>query len=456
MSTLDYIRHFALRAAFGVRPTQLEYLASLTDWQAYVDAQLTQAASASRTLPDTLSSYDKVPETRLRAMLKEQRKKFYSKYRQDVKLVIADWFDVMWSEQSHPVAEKIALFWHSFFVCHIDKSFLAVDYIALLRREGFTNFKSLLLAVAKSGAMLAYLDAGSNTKDDPNENFAREIMELFSMGVGNYTESDVREAARAFTGWRADSDGDFKVRGDAVDRGTKQIFGKQSNFDGEDVIALICEHPATPTYLAERMIKYFVSTKPRPDDVAALATYIRKVEYDLPKIYRYLFTDERYYKAEYVGNRIKSPVELLVGLFQCISVDMPEQIQKYRLLKYVGHILLEPRDVGGWPLGREWINPATLLFRLNLLKYLSGDPNYSVEFNYEAEDADAGTSLSIDAPIRYDKLVESIRSATRPTEALLQLLLAPGLEVAIKSGTDSRSLTTSAVQIVSSLEYQLS
>src|SRR5437667_6084120 len=181
----------------------------------------------------------------------------------------------------HPLEEKMTLFWHGHFAVNESK---VRDYrkmlgqLDLFYKYGTDNFRDLMVAVAKDPAMLSFLDAGVNVKGAPNENFAREIMELFTMGVGNYTEKDIREAARAFTGWNY-VDLQFVVNKDQHDAGPKTFLGKTGNFDGVDVIDIIMKQPATPKFIASKMYRFFVRQDPSPELQDKLGAILRNSDY---------------------------------------------------------------------------------------------------------------------------------------------------------------------------------
>jgi uncharacterized protein (DUF1800 family) len=218
----------------------------------------------------------------------------------------------------HPLQEKMALFWHGHFATSEDK---VRDYRKLLkqnmllRRMGTGSFRELMIAVAQDPAMLAYLDAGVNVKGSPNENFAREIMEMFTMGVGNYSEQDIREAARAFTGWNF-RDLDFVVVPGKHDDGIKHVLGQSGNLDGVQVIDIILAQPVTAEYLAEKLYRYFVLDDITPALKKELGAQLRASGYQIAPLLQTIFLSRDFYSAPVVASRIKPPVELVISTYR--------------------------------------------------------------------------------------------------------------------------------------------
>ncbi len=277
------------------------------------------------------------------------------------------WANRMLNSQT-PLQEKISLFWHGHFATSENK---VRDYRKmhlqniLFREKGLGNFRDLTIAVAKDPAMLSFLDAGRNIKGSPNENFAREVMELFTMGVGNYTEHDIREAARAFTGWNF-SDLDFVVNKNQHDEGTKNIFGTQKNYNGVEVIDLILEQKITAQYIAEKLYKYFVNQKVSAEMKIKLGNLLYRNKYEIRPFLRTIFLSKDFYSAGNRGNRIKPPVELVISTYKKLGlVNIPGVPDFNTVTRELGQQLFYPPTVAGWKHGNSWMTPALLLSRGN-------------------------------------------------------------------------------------------
>ena len=280
------------------------------------------------------------------------------------------WLDRM-VRTPRPLEEKMTLFWHGHFVSSEEK---LRDYrkiqqqIETLRKGATGNFGDLLVAVAKDPAMLVYLDAAQNIKGAPSENFGREVMELFTMGVGHYTEDDIRDAARAFTGWGND-DLTFVIDKSKHDEGSKRFLGREGKFAGEDVLAIILEQEQTAVYIASRVYRFFVREEISPAFATELGTLLRGQNYEIAPFLRTLFLSEDFYSQPSVGTHIKSPTELIVSTYRKLGVqDLPGIPDPYTVSKTLGQILLYPPTVAGWSEGRSWITPGLLYERANFAR----------------------------------------------------------------------------------------
>ena len=283
---------------------------------------------------------------------------------------VAYWWANRMLTSDTPLVEKTALFWHGHFATNEDK---VRDYrkmlkqLTLFREHGLGDFRTLLVGAAQDPAMLAFLDAGVNVKGAPNENFAREIMELFTMGVGHYSEHDVREAARAFTGWNF-SGLDFRVDATRHDAGEKTVLGKTGPLDGVQVIDIILAQPVTSRYIAGKLYRYFVRDALSADLQARLGKSLADSGYDIAAFLEMLFLSRDFYAPESVGTRIKAPVELVVSTYRKLNLDTVPGVPDFnRVTESLGQRLMHPPTVAGWSYGRSWITPSLLFERGNFV-----------------------------------------------------------------------------------------
>jgi uncharacterized protein (DUF1800 family) len=281
---------------------------------------------------------------------------------------VAYWWAERMLNTERPLEEKMTLFWHGHFATSEDK---VRDYRKMLRqnetfrRHATGDFRDLVVAVAQDPAMLYYLDAGVNVKGAPNENFAREIMELFTMGVGHYGERDIREAARAFTGWNAD-DLTFVVHAEQHDDGAKTVLGRSGDLDGIEVIDIIMEQPATADFIAGKLYRYLVREELDPALQAELGAILRAADYQLKPLLRTIFLSRDFYSPASMGTHIKSPVELVVSTYKKLGVTAIPGIPDFNEASAaMGQALFWPPTVAGWAGGRSWITPGLLLERGN-------------------------------------------------------------------------------------------
>lgn len=283
---------------------------------------------------------------------------------------VAYWWANRMLLSPRPLQERMALFWHGHFATNEDK---VRDYrkmlkqLRLFQRLGLGDFRTLLIGVAQDPAMLAFLDAGVNVKGSPNENFAREIMELFTMGVGHYGEADVREAARAFTGWNYRGL-DFYFNAEAHDGGIKRVLGQEGRFDGVDVIDIILAQDAAAEFIAGKLHRHFVGEALSPDGRRELGAWLKSANYDIAAFLERLFLSRRFYAADVMGTRIKGPVEFVVSTYRKLGLEaVPGAPDFNTVTESLGQRLMHPPTVAGWSEGRSWITPSLLFGRGNFV-----------------------------------------------------------------------------------------
>jgi uncharacterized protein (DUF1800 family) len=241
----------------------------------------------------------------------------------------------------------------------------------LLRRHALGNFGEMLHEVSKSPAMVVYLDGASNRRGNPNENFAREVMELFTLGDGHYSEADVKEAARAFTGWSVEpATGEFRWRPRQHDDGEKIIFGRRGQFDGDAVLDLLLQRPETAQFVTRKLWREFVSPTPDEAEVKRIAARFRESGYEIRVVMRELLLSNAFWAEENRMVLIKSPVDLVVGTVRSLDVELPDTRALALLLRNLGQDLLAPPNVRGWPGGEYWINSSSLLTRKQFIERL--------------------------------------------------------------------------------------
>jgi len=363
-------RHLLNRAGFGASPGEVERYATLSRTEA-VERVLRGTGTEAQTPPPQWVSEPIVPLRKLRSMTPEARKAFIAGEIQRGLDLRAWWINEMITTPS-PLTERMTLFWHNHFVSSQQKvriSRLMYEQNALLRRHATGNFGTLLHEIGKNPAMVIYLDSAQNRKGQPNENFAREVMELFTLGEGHYTEDDIREAARAFTGWSIDRDtGEYKFRRFIHDNGTKTVLGQSGNFDGDDVLDILLSKRATAEFIVAKLWREFVSPEPDAAEVRRIADAFYRSRYDVKTALRGLFLSQAFW-AE--GNRaalIKSPVDLVVGTVRQFRIDYGDPVPFALVTAQLGQNLFAPPNVRGWPGGEAWINSSTLLARKTFIE----------------------------------------------------------------------------------------
>ena len=319
---------------------------------------------------------------------------------------VAYWWANRMVATNHPLEEKMALFWHGHFAVNENK---VRDYrkmlgqLDLFYKYGTGNFRDLMVAEAKDPGMLSFLDAGVNVKGAPNENFAREIMELFTMGVGNYSEKDIREAARAFTGWNY-VDLQFVVNKDQHDDGQKTFLGKTGNFDGVNVIDIIVQQPVTSRFIAGKIYRYFVRQDLSPELQEKLGAVLRNSNYEIAPLLETIFLSRDFYSPASTGTQIKSPVQLAVSTYRKLGLKDAPGVPDFNIATgTLGQRLFSPPTVAGWAEGRSWITPGLLLERGNFardvlfpdINFIAPDrANPSSDIRIVADKIRAGSDIS--------------------------------------------------------------
>ena len=396
--------HLLERAGFGGTPGEIEALASMTpaqavsrlvDYQSIDDSALPPFRESGiwndemlADLADGLTFGEGLARARRRGSLYgvEPRESGVRPYQPIVDinyyrnyatrhewLRAANWWAERMMLTPRPLEEKMALFWHGHFATEQEKVRdyrLLLDQIAMLRANATGNFRDLLLGISRDPAMLIYLDNRKNVVGHANENYAREIMELFGLGVGNYTEEDIKEAARAFTGWR-NSGRRFVDDRELHDDGSKTVLGRTGNWDGEDVVDILLDQEVCARFIAGKLYRFLVREELDAGLEAQLASVLRDGGYELEPLLRTIFLSRDFYAAPSYASRIKSPVEFLVSTYRKLGLErIPGSIYFPLVSAQLGQALGNPPNVAGWDGGRSWINPSTLIERGNVIGYL--------------------------------------------------------------------------------------
>ncbi len=328
---------------------------------------------------------------------------------EDIAYVQAWWVQRMLKTRV-PFKEKLTLFWHGHFATSqqkVENSGLLHRQIETLRRLGGESFRDLVLAIAKDPAMLVYLDGQTNTKAHPNENFARELMELFTCGIGHYTEKDVQEAARAFSGWhRAASE--FVFNAEEHDASRKEFLHRAGRFDGTDVIDILMQQPATPRRIAERLLRFFATPTPSKEAVDEAAALLDRTQMSVKWFLRELFLSQYFFSNHCYRKRIASPAEYVVGTAHTLGLRISGLELKDQMVG-MGQDLLSPPNVKGWDGEQKWINSSTWPKRVEFATLVSGLANEN-EF---------GNHLAIESIVAPD-ITSPERVVNRLVEVLLQ------------------------------------
>lgn len=367
--------HLLNRAGFGGTPTEIENLAALSPEAAVsqlVDYEKT--ADPGRRDPEWAkpdpSRAQKLQD--LRQATPDQRREMQKQVRQETNqhmMELRQWWLKRMATTTRPFQEKMTLFWHGHFATSVEKvrdAYLMWRQNELFRRLAVGNWTRMLLFAGKDPAMLIWLDQAQSRKEHPNENFAREVMELFTLGEGHYTEHDITEAARALTGWSYDrADEVFIERPMARDNGLKTIFGRTGDFTGDDFIEMIVAKPQAATFITAKLWNFFAGQPPAPELNAALADVFRRSGNNFKPLMRAMLLSEEFYSPSIIRNQVKSPVQWLVGSVRMLESELPPQPAGAVIVRSLGQDLFAPPNVKGWDGGITWITTNSLLARYN-------------------------------------------------------------------------------------------
>ncbi|HET7002907.1 MAG TPA: DUF1800 domain-containing protein [Puia sp.] len=284
---------------------------------------------------------------------------------QDIAKLNIRWLDEMTNSDAQ-LLEKMSLFWHGHFATKTVNILYDQALLNVIRENALGNFRDLLMNVSKSASMIQFLNNNQNKKSHPNENFARELMELFTIGRGNYTETDVKESARAFTGWGVNLQGEFDFRPRQHDDGIKSFFGKTGNFSGEEILEILLAQKQTSVFITRKIYRYFVNDTSDEETINVLAAQFFDSGYDIRSLMITIFSSSWFYDQKNIGSQIKSPVLWLVGLRRQLPMEIQNPMVQIVLERLLGQVLFSPPNVAGWPGGKHWIDSSSLMLRMRL------------------------------------------------------------------------------------------
>ena len=375
--SLTLKKHLLWRAGFGPMTEQVNQLESTNPdkiWKSLLEASHKKYKSidvVDNSIRGLMMGVNEAGK-QVRSLSDEEKRMLRVQSRDGIKTLNITWLNEM-IHSDQQLREKVAFFWHGHFASRNLNILYQQQLLDIIRNDALGNFADLLREVSKSASMIFFLNNNRNIKNQPNENFARELMELFTLGRGNYSENDIKEAARAFTGWNTNLKGEFTFRKFQHDNGLKSFFGKTGNFDGGDIIDIILSKPQTALFIAGKFYKFFVNEIPDPEKINWLATRFHKSNYEIKQLLNDIFLSDWFYDAKNIGSRIKSPVELLVGIRRILPMEPQKEESQLLVQRLLGQVLFYPPNVAGWPGGKNWIDSSSLMFRLKLPKLLASN-----------------------------------------------------------------------------------
>lgn len=460
MDISKQLKHLYARAGFGLRFEDLHDPANTS-----IKKAVKKIFDSSATFEPIAAVDENLDLRRKPAMQSDEEKRALQEERnRQERLLNQGWLSLL-NETNAQLREKMTLFWHNHFACNIGNAQYAQELNNIHRANALGNFKNMLLQVSQSPAMLQFLNNQQNQKDHPNENFARELMELFTLGRGNYTEQDIKESARAFTGWAFNGQtGTYRFNARVHDDGQKTFFGKTGNFNGEDILDMLTANKQTAVFICTKLYRYFVNDTPDATHVKQMADVFYKANYEIKPLLEFLFLSDWFYADKNKGNLIKSPIELLVGLNRqfYITYDNPAVLMQFQ--RTLSQVLFRPPNVAGWPGGCNWIDSSSLMYRMKIPSTIlnAGVIDFAGKATPEDEaylasqrKQQLNTIKRVQTQPNWTRFLQNIPANTSSQQIaafILEPPLSKGIIDEINRSTDIKS---AAIQIVSTPEYQL-
>ena len=467
-------QHLLFRAAFGPMVANTNELHDMSQKELYSVLSKTSSKNpvALSVTTNLFDGFIKGVQDvgRLQKLSQEEKKMLRKQSAQDLKNLNLTWLSEMINSEAQ-LREKMSLFWHGHFACRVINIYFQQQLLNTIRENALDNFGDLLREVSKSPAMLAFLNNQQNKKQHPNENFAREVMELFTLSRGNYTEQDVKEGARAFTGWGFNLKGEFVNRPFLHDNGIKQFLGKTGNFDGDDIIDILLEQQQTATFIVRKIYKQFVNEAVNEENISWLSKRFYDSGYNIQKLLNDIYTSLWFYDDHNIGNHIKSPIELLVGIQRMIPMELDKPEMQLLFQRALGQILFYPPNVAGWPGGKNWIDSSALMLRMRLPQILTNMDDFIIRpkddddtmMGMEGVDVKRPTR-KMNAIVNWDIVMKAFKEI--PRQDLIQNISSVVLQTRHDINADildkyvdrqSREayIQTAFIELMSTPEYQL-
>ncbi len=388
-------RHLLARTGFMPRPDEIAAFEGLTRREA-VAKLIADHRTTAVTPPPGWTANQPTLRAPGRMLGEIERKEFRQTRRAQSAELVGWWYREMAATPS-PLTERMTLFWHNHFTSSLQKvrsPHLLYGQNATLRRHALGNFRQFVHAMAADPAMVVYLDSARNRKGQPNENFARELLELFTLGEGHYGEDDIREAARAFTGWSIDRDsGEFLFRRAEHDDGEKRFFGRSGALTGADIIDAILTRERVAEHITGKAWHEFVSETPDVAEVRRIAAAFRESGYEIKALLSEILLSSHFWAPGNRARLVRSPAELIAGTMRFFALDQPDDMAFVQAGRAMGQLIFNPPNVKGWPGGTSWITANTLLARQQLLHRMAGAAEREKPPQSAGRDAGAGSEM---------------------------------------------------------------
>lgn len=451
------IRHLYWRAGFGIHLSDLQ-VQSNSNRKGVVDKLIN---NSKRVAPLKID-INALSNLSFREINRNPvfRRDFLKRSREKLLAFNLQWMNRMVNSEAM-LRERMTLFWANHFVIQDHNIIHFQKYNNTLREHALGNFRDFVKAISKEASMIKYLNLRQNKKNAPNENFSRELLELFTLGVGNYTHYDIKEVSKAFTGYSLEFDGNFKFNQQQHDTSFKYLFGRSGRYDGDDAIDIILDQKQCAQFICQKIYAYFVNDTINKEHINQM-TSVFFPSYNIEKLMRFVFMADWFYSSENIGTKIKSPTELLVGIQKIVPLIYDDDLELIKIQRVLGQSLLNPPNVAGWPGGKAWITSNTILYRLKIASLLlnnglipakaKGDfyDRYSEAYKKRVKKQFFKVTTNWDV---FDDAYKNI-SFQELQEHLLQADLNPDTETVIAK-LNHNSMQDNCIQIMSLPEYQM-
>ncbi|WP_223032447.1 DUF1800 domain-containing protein [Hanstruepera marina] len=451
------LKHLYWRSGFGINLQELNVLTNFSKKET-VDKLITNSKPVVPLKIDVNSLKNlSFQEINRNEVLKRD---FLKKSREKLKIFNLEWVYRM-TNSTAMLRERMTLFWANHFVVEDHNIIHFQKYNNTLREYALGDFRAFVKAISKEASMIKYLDLKQNKKNSPNENFSRELMELFTLGVGNYTSYDIKEASKAFTGYSFEFNGKFKYDVRNHDDGFKHLFGRSGRYDGDDVIDIILDQKQCAEFICRKIYAYFVNKNIVQEYIDEM-TSVFYPGYNIEELMRFIFMSDWFYNKENIGTKIKSPTELLIGIQKIIPIAYENPVELVKIQRLLGQPLLNPPNVSGWEGGKSWITSNTILLRLKTASLLLNNGLISVKEKgdfydrYSEAYKKRNKGRFFKASVNWEDFDKNYQKAS--FEDIKNQLILTNLNLEVEQVVDNlnhASNRDSCIQIMSLPEYQM-
>ncbi|WP_452220099.1 DUF1800 domain-containing protein [Lacinutrix salivirga] len=456
--TTKHIQHLYWRAGFGLNPKEVKQHSLKSKDQIIDELFLNSKNIEPLTIdlsPFNIYTYNYLKDN------KDRRIAYNKLNRETTNKYSLKWFERLNTTNSD-LRERMTLFWANHFVVRDKVTAYISNYNNTLRKYALGDFRVLTKEVTKQASMIKYLNLNQNKKQSPNENFSRELLELFTLGEGNYTEKDIKECARSFTGYKHNHNGGFVFNKGAHDFGEKTFLGEKGDFDGDKIIDIILSQKQCANHICRKIYEYFVNKNVNSKHLEEMTNVFFK-DYNIENLMRHVFSSTWFYESNNIGTKIKSPIDLLIGINKIVPIRFRNDKELFRVQTLLDQILLDPPNVAGWEGGKSWITTNSLMIRIKLPSMILEKETYTFQTrgslkakNVRIVSVKNKFQEKLDVSINWRAYRKNVKKVTlnELKDTLILCEINPGIERYI-STFGRRPKKKNLVKLMSLPEYQM-